>query len=340
MSNLLSRYRLQVTTVGAMLVLTMGGLMWLAISQNRTIPGQTRDQFAQDRDLPMQEIPFDGKRAMRYLEALCELGPRISGSEGMKRQQMLLTKHFEQHGAKVTRQVFEAKQRSQPKPVEMVNLIASWFPDRKRRVIFCGHYDTRPIADQEPRRQDWTKPFLSANDGTSTMAWLMELAHHMKGFPTAVGVDFVCFDGEEYIFNPSPDVLTRDRYFIGSEHFANEYRRHPPQHIYTAAILLDLFAHKNARYPVEENSRFGAGKLVEEVWTIAKELKVDAFRWERGLEIQDDHLALQRVGIPAIDIIDFDYPHWHRLSDTPDKCDPAAFERVGRVLTVWLQRQK
>jgi len=56
--------------------------------------------------------------------------------------------------------------------------------------------------------------------------------------------------------------------------------------------------------------------------------------------VLDDHLALQNVGIPAIDIIDFDYPHWHRLSDVPANCAPEAMVDVARVLSVWLQRVK
>ncbi len=86
----------------------------------------------------------------------------------------------------------------------MTNLIVSFFPDRERRVILCSHYDTRPIADQEPDPRKWREPFLSANDGGSGVAFLMELGNQMKDLPTKVGVDFVFFDGEEYIFDPAP----------------------------------------------------------------------------------------------------------------------------------------
>ena len=104
----------------------------------------------------------------------------------MAKQQDLLTKHFEGLGGKVTRQEFKARQRSQRAEVAMTNLVVSWFPDRTKRVIFCTHYDTRPAAHEEPRG-NWNKPFVSANDGTSGVALLMELAHHLKDFPTGVG---------------------------------------------------------------------------------------------------------------------------------------------------------
>jgi hypothetical protein len=298
-----------------------------------------RDVFAADRD-PGAPTPiaFDAVRAMGYLEEVCKIGPRVSGSEGMKQQQELLKKHFEAHGGKVEFQRFPARQKSQKQPVEMVNMIISWHPERKRRVILCAHYDTRPIADQEADPRKWREPFLSANDGGSGVALLMELARHLKDVKTSVGVDVVFFDGEEYIFDPAP---TGDRYFIGSEHFANVYRGARSQKTYVAAILLDMIAGKNARFPAEPNSWVRAGALVQEVWKIAAELKCTAFEHQIGrVAVQDDHLSLLQVGIPAIDIIDFDYPHWHRLSDVPANCSAESMDQVARVLVAWLQRVK
>jgi len=217
----------------------------------------------------------------------------------------------------------------------MANLIASWHPERLRRVILCSHYDTRPIADQEPDPRQWAQPFLSANDGGSGVALLMELANHLGELKTAVGVDFVLFDGEETIFDPK-----RDKYFFGSEHFAQVYRRDRPKHRYVAAVLLDMIAGKNARFPVEPYSAFKAGALVGELWGIASELKCAAFVERTGPAVQDDHLALNQAGIPAVDVIDFSYRHWHRLSDVPDKCDGESMQQVARVLAAWLERVK
>jgi len=279
--------------------------------------------------------PFDGDRALAYLSSVCDLGSRVCGSEGMTKQQELLRKHFEKHGAKVTLQKFEGKQPSQDKAVPMANMIVSWHPKAERRVIICGHYDTRPIADQEPNFRDWTKPFASANDGTTTVGFLMELAHHMKDLKTQVGVDFVLFDAEEFIHDKN-----RDKYFLGSEHFAAEYKKSKDGPKYVAAILLDLFAGKGATYPVENNSAWQAGELCKDFWGIAAELEVKSFRWEPGPEVLDDHIALNKAGIPCIDIIDFDYKHWHRLSDTPDKCSAVSMANVAKVVMAWLQKVK
>jgi hypothetical protein len=291
-----------------------------------------RSNFAADRD-----GGFDSERALDYLKQLCAIGPRVSGSDGMARQRELLRKHFETLGGQVELQEFTARQKSRRDPVAMANLIVSWYPDRPRRVILCAHYDTRPIADQERDKRRWGQPFLSANDGGSGVALLMELGHRMKDLKTAVGVDFVFFDGEEYIFDPSP---RGDRYFFGSEHFADAYRKDRPRHKYLAAVLLDMIAGKEPHFPVERNSGWYAGALVQELWAIAAEQKCNAFRYEEGPDVLDDHLALNKAKIPAADIIDMDYPHWHKLSDVPENCSWEGMAQVARVLIIWLQRAK
>jgi hypothetical protein len=301
--------------------------------------------FAADREGgEAQAVEFNGKRAMSYLEDLCKIGPRISGTEGMRKQQDLLIKHFEAHGGKVRKQTFTARQVSQRRPVEMTNLIVSWYPERPRRVILCSHYDTRPIADQEEDRRKWHRPFISANDGGSGVALLMELAHHMDGLKLNVGVDFVFFDGEEYIFDRD-----RDLYFFGSRHFAREYVKGKPKYRYIAAVLFDMIAGKNPHFPAEGHSYLKAGALVAQVWKIAAQQKCTAFMDRVGAEVLDDHLALLKVGIPAIDIIDFEYrdqflrtgyAHWHRLTDVPENCSKDGLEQVARVMIAWLPRLK
>jgi hypothetical protein len=298
-----------------------------------------RDQFAADRVAQAAATPvtIDGQRALKYLNDLCAIGPRISASDGMKKQQDLLKAHFEKLGAKVEFQRFKGSQPSRPNPVDMANIIISWHPDRQRRIILCSHYDTRPRADQEDDERNWDKTFVSANDGTSGVALFMELAHHMKNLQTTVGVDFVLFDGEEYVFS-GPNG--RDRYFLGSEHFRDQYRGNRPAHTYTGAVLLDLFAGKDPTYPVEQNSNAKAPRLVQEIWRIGDELKVGAFRRIDGGAVLDDHLALNDAGIPAVDIIDFSYPHWHRLSDKPDQVSAESMVNIAKVLTVWFQRAR
>jgi len=307
---------------------------WSGSAEPPSAPRTPREIFAADRD-----SGFDADRALDYLKEVCKIGPRISGTDGMKQQQELLKKHFEALGGKVELQRFTARQRSQRQPTEMANLIVSWFPERKRRVILCSHYDTRPIADRERDPRKWHQPFLSANDGGSGVALMMELANHMKELRPEVGVDFVIFDGEEYIFNPA---LDGDVYFFGSEHFADVYRqtRTKTGITYVGAVLLDMIAGENARFPIEQNSWFKASSLVKELWQIAADQKAPAFQYQWGPEVRDDHLALNGASIPTVDIIDFNYPHWHLLSDLPQNCSGDSLAQVARVVMTWLQRAR
>ncbi len=322
--------------VSALLVVSLAAVGGFAMFQ----PGEKKkpDGFAADRPGAAKPAPFDAKRAMGYLEALCKIGTRMSGTEGMKKQQEMLEKHFTDLGGKVVYQRFNTgkQARLRQQNVEMANLIVSWNPDRLRRVILCSHYDTRPYADEEPTERLRKEPFISANDGGSGVALLMELAHHMKDLDTTVGVDFVFFDGEEFVWERS------DEYFFGSKHFATEYRKNRGTMQYTGAILLDMVGGKNIKFPIEQNSWWKAEKLVREVWGIAGELKCTAFRSNEfsKFAVEDDHLALNRNGIPAVDVIDFDYPHWHRVTDVPANCSGDSLEQVARVLSVWLQRTK
>jgi glutaminyl-peptide cyclotransferase len=315
-------------------VVVLGTVLMFSVSASQG-QGPEKSGFASDRGPAIAPVPFDAKRAMGYLDEICKIGPRMSATEGMKKQQELMQKHFEALGGKVTYQRFKAKQKSQREPTEMANMVVSWYPERTPRVILCSHYDTRPIADQEPDPRDWRRPFVSANDGGSGVALLMELANHMKDLKTQVGVDFVFFDGEEFVFDHDDD------YFFGSREFARLARNQRGVK-YTAAILLDMIGGKGARFPIEQNSWWRAQKLVAEVWSIAEEQKAQAFRkdaWSR-VPVEDDHIALNNGGIPAIDLIDFDYRHWHRLTDLPENCSGETLEQVARVLSVWLQRTR
>jgi hypothetical protein len=293
-------------------------------------------EFASDRT--DTSLTIDSKRAMGYLRDICKIGPRISATEGMKKQQELIQKHFEDLGFKVEYQRFKAKQNSQTEKVDMANMIISFHPEREKRIMICSHYDTRPIADQERNELRWRDPFVSANDGGSGVALLMELAHQMKDLKTNVGIDFVLFDGEEYVFRQRGDD-----YFFGSRHFGAEVKKGNRGKIkYSGAVLLDMIAGKKASFPVEQNSGWRQPQLVREIYGIAAELKCNAFKPDEfsKVAVEDDHMALNRAGIPAIDIIDFDYPHWHRLTDVPENCSPETMEQVARVLLVWMQRAK
>jgi glutaminyl-peptide cyclotransferase len=282
----------------------------------------------------VQPAPINGARAYGYLRQITDLGPRPAGSAANTLQRQLVARQFAANGAVVREQPFSGVDPLSGAKVEMANLVGSWHPERTERVVIAAHYDTRPFPDQETDPTLRRIPYLGANDGASGVALLMELANHLKDLPTTVGVDLVLFDGEELVYNE------KGEYFLGSKEFTRVYTQGIEQGTtagrYEAALVLDMVGGKNLQIKKEPYSLQLAPTLVQEVWSVARRLKAPAFRNRGGRAVLDDHIPLNSGGIPAIDVIDFDYPFWHKTRDRPESCSPASLRQVGRVVTGWL----
>ena len=278
----------------------------------------------------------DGARTFQYLKTVCAIGPRVSGSPGMQKQQELIDKHFQKLGAKVRYQEFDVTHPQSGAPVRMKNMIVSWFPEKRERILICCHYDTRPFPDRETLPYNRTKSFIGANDGGSGVALLMELGHHMNKLSPQYGVDFIFFDGEELVFKKG------DAYFLGSEHFSKQYRDNPPESFrYVKGVLIDMIADRNLKIYMEKNSLRYASAVTRSLWATARKLRVREFVNRSKHEIRDDHLSLNQIAkIPTCDIIDFDYPYWHKRNDLPAACSGRSMAVVGRVLLAWLGEQQ
>ena len=288
--------------------------------------------LARGQSAPAAErADVDAKRAFGYLLKVCRLGPRPSGSRAMAEQQKLIADHFVGFGANVSFQTFDAAHPLSGMPVRMSNIVVSWHPDAMERVLIACHYDTLPFPDRDPVNPRGV--FLGANDGASGVALLMELGHHMAGLDPAYGVDFVFFDGEEFLFGDS------GRFFLGSEHFSQEYAAHSPGHRYVAGVLVDMVGDRNLAIYQEKNSVKLAPGVTRSVWDAARRTNAKEFIPRVRHEIMDDHLALNNIAkIPTCDVIDFDFPHWHTTRDIPAQCSGASLATVGRVLLEWLER--
>lgn len=285
--------------------------------------------------------PIDGKRAFGYLKQICEIGPRIAGSEANTRQRKLVAEHFTKTGATVKEQPFRGEHPLTGRRVDMANLIGSWHPDRLQRVVIGAHYDTRPHPDQEDDPERAKLPFLGANDGASGVALLMEIANHLGKMETPWGVDLVLFDGEELVYGENP---RRGQYFLGSWEFARNYAaqvdRGRTKVRYANGLVLDMVGGRNLQLKREPNSLRFAPELVREVWAVARQLDAKSFLNDVGREVLDDHLPLNDAGIPTIDLIDFDYPYWHKADDLPENCSADSLADVGRVVTAWLAQPR
>ena len=282
--------------------------------------------------LQLEDIPFNGGRAYEYLKRICALGPRPSGSAGMAAQQKLLVEHFSKLGAQVRLQQFRIKHPLDGSLVPMANLIVQWHPESQQRILLCTYYDTLPLPMRDPHNPRGV--FVGANDGASGVAVLMELGSEMQGLSSRYGVDFVFFDGEEFIFSED------GRFFLGSEYFARHYAEDRPAYRYRWGVLLDMVGDADLQIYQERNSVWwrDTRPLVEQIWATARRLGVREFIAEKKYEVSDDHVKLHNLGgIPACDIIDFDYPVWHTQDDTPERCSALSLAKVGWVVREWLK---
>jgi hypothetical protein len=335
---------LMLAAIGGALTIRFLGNSPIAESEARAQQPNTAKRGGQDGkgrtpDSPIPpRNPLNAQRAYGYLKDICAIGRRVSGSPGMTQQQELVTKHFEALGAKVTRQEFAARDPRSGQPVPMANLIISWHPESSERVLLSAHYDTRPFPDRDPDpRKAREGTFIGANDGASGVAVMMELAHIMSAVKGRYGVDFVLFDGEELVYAEG------DEYFLGSKHFARDYKAQPPAHKYRWGVLMDMVGGVNLQLYQEQNSWDwrDTRPLVAEIWGLAQRMGVREFIAFRKHEVLDDHIALRNIGgIPTCDLIDFDYAYWHTTGDIPENCSGESLAKVGWVVFEWMRRTR
>ncbi len=273
---------------------------------------------------------FDGESAFVFLEEQCDIGFRYPGTAEHRKLQRYLVDKLKSFDANVSLQPFDGF-LSTGDTLHLINIIANYNMGSDKRILLGAHYDTRPVADMDPDPANRSKPILGANDGASGIAVLLEIARLLQSAKPPVGVDIVLFDGEDY-----GDAGKPFDFCLGSTHFARNLKGYKP----LSAIIIDMIGKKGLQIRREAFSDRMSPQLLDEIFSIAAEIGAEEFVSEGGDTIIDDHLPFIRAGIQAVDLIDFDYPSWHTLEDTPDKCSPASLEAVGSVLVEYIWRQK
>jgi Zn-dependent M28 family amino/carboxypeptidase len=276
-------------------------------------------------EAPLPPKEFDGPAALGYLRAQVEFGPRIPGSEGHRRQAEWLEQLLRERADTLIVQAWPHVTATGD-TLSMRNFIARFRPDAPNRVLYLAHWDTRPISDG-PNSKAPKQPVPGANDGASGTAVLLGVADALKKAPPGIGVDLLFVDGEDYgDFSKQPnDVLIGTRWYT---------KHQPPGAMPRFAVLYDLVGDANLQLYQEGNSLTGAPDVVEKVWTVARRLGYsNYFRPDSAGRhtLTDDHVELQRVGIRAIDVVDFDYPAWHTPEDDLSKVSAASLKTVGDV---------
>ncbi len=270
---------------------------------------------------------FDAQSAFNYLLRQCEFGPRAPGSEGHRRCLAYLLQELRRYSHRVYTHPFVYEDRKSPGKVhEGTNIVASFDPrnPEDKRIMLCAHWDTRPWAERDPDPANRDKPVLGANDGASGVAVLLEMARLMHKSPPEMGVDILLFDLEDM----GDEGNSPNPFAIGSERFAEDHPGYRP----SFGVLLDMIGDRDLSIRMEGYSYARARPVVEAVWDAARRVGSRAFVDSLGGPILDDHIAFLKRGIMVANLIDFDYPYWHTLEDTPDKCSPASLKQVGDVL--------
>jgi len=276
---------------------------------------------------------FDGPSAFRYIEAQVAFGPRVPNTDAHAKAAAWLDSTIRARCDTLVVQKWDHV-TAKGDTLHLTNFIARFNPGAEKRILFLAHWDSRPTADS-PTSTDSSKAVPGANDGGSGVALLLGVADALRKKPTTLGVDLLFDDGEDYgDFNAKPanDVLIGARYYAA-------HQVPGPKPLY--AVLWDLVADKDLQIYQEGNSLVGAPEVVDRVWETAKDLGHSTyFIPSPKHNLIDDHLELQKVGIRAIDVVDFDYPAWHTTGDTIDKVSAASLQIVGDVAVGLVRKEQ
>jgi glutaminyl-peptide cyclotransferase len=282
-----------------------------------------------------QNIPkFDGVNAYNEVAEQVNFGPRDPGSKGHRETLNYIQNELKKYTNHVELQNFTYSGYDST-VLSLTNIIAKFNPEKKNRIMFFAHWDTRPRAEHATKPALRDKPILGANDGASGCGVLLELARILKNNKINYGIDLVFLDGEDY--GKEHDL---NNFCLGSKHFAENY---PTDKLPAFGVLLDLVGDKQAVFEREGNSDKFAPSVVSLIWNIAQQLNSTVFSQDGGPEIYDDHIPLNQAGIVTVDIIDADLVgadtpikrrnYWHSENDTMVNISKDTLQQLGDVLT-------
>jgi Zn-dependent M28 family amino/carboxypeptidase len=260
---------------------------------------------------------FDGEKALEQVELQLQFGNRVPGSQAHRDTGNWIIAELEANGWSVEEQVFNYR------GVDIRNIIArdgSVNLQESDYTILAAHYDTRAFADRDP--EDPLAGMPGANDGASGVAVLLELSRVLSE-AVRKEILLVFFDAEDQFAIADWEALVGSKYFV-------DQLAHQPR----AMVLLDMIGDQDLQLYYEQTS---TRELKEQIWAIAADLGYQEFIPEDKYSIIDDHTPFLRAGIPAVVIIDFDYPYWHTSEDTFDKVSARSLSMVGIVIQTWVE---
>lgn len=320
------------------------GLLALGSCKNQ----KTASESDQTDTIAVTRVRFNADSAFASIEAQCAFGPRVPNSTAHQKCGDYIVNRFKSLGLQVTEQKVDLKAWD-GNILHSRNIIASYLPEATDRIVIATHWESRPWADADPDSSKHHEPVMAANDGASGVAVMIEVARQLAQLKPSIGIDFVCFDSEDY----GAPYWAQDRapqdgsdWCLGSQYWAH----HPHKDSYKAryGILLDMVGGQDARFCYEGVSMRYARDVMVRTWDAAQRVGAgNLFLQQEGGWAQDDHVPMNEIaGIPTIDIIPFvEGEHtfgvtWHTVNDTPAHISKETLKGVGQTLLQLISEEK
>ena len=311
--------------------------------------GNLRKQTTDD-SASMQPIgpAFCADSAYLYCQAQCDFGPRTMNSKAHDDCEQWIISKFKGFGLEVIPQKAVLKGYDGTS-LKSTNIIASYRPDIKDRILLCAHWDSRPWADNDPDEANHKTPVMAANDGASGVAVMLEVARLISKDTLQMGVDFICFDAEDWGVPQWSDAdYDGDSWALGAQYWSTNL--HKKGYKARFGILLDMVGGQGAQFYKEPFSVQNASNIVEKVWRAAQIVGYGSmFPTQMGTGVTDDHVPVNtKAKIPTIDIIPY-YPNceqssfgptWHTINDDMEHIDKNTLQAVGQTLIQVIYSEK
>lgn len=327
-------------------IFLLGGISFIA-SQCKSKTDSSQQQQTNSHDSKQQTTntklvstpDFNADSAYEYVAKQVSFGPRIPGTPSQIKCADWLIAKLKSYSPNVIVQDLKVDLWNH-QSVPCKNIVASFNPDQKKRILLCAHWDTRPWSDQDSLNPK--KSFDGADDGGSGVAVLLEIARLISKQAPSVGVDVLLLDVEDYgppYWDPMSKSEEINGYCLGTQEWADH--PHVPDYRAYFGILLDMVGAKNATFVQEGTSLQYAPSIVDKVWSIASSLgDSNYFVYNKAPAIIDDHVFINRINAtPTIDIINMDVQrpghfakHWHTQQDNLSIIDKNTLKAVGQTL--------
>ena len=341
---------MKITLGVAVAALAIGGLHYYKNADSKVQNIEETEEVAKVNPVGPS---FNADSAYAFTKAQCDFGPRDMNSRGHDLCGEWIVSKFKEYGCKVTTQTATLAGYDGTK-LRSRNIMASINPEATTRILLCAHWDSRPWADNDPDSANWRKPILAANDAASGVAVMLELARIIgkskdeKAFNKQLGIDFVCFDAEDWGTPQWADVADNaDSWALGAQYWSKNL---PQGYEARYGILLAMVGGVGAKFYREGMSMQYAPEIVKKVWRAAREVGFGSyFPKEDGGMITDDHVPVNQFAkIPTIDIIPYYAdcqqssfgPTWHTLADNMENIDKNTLKAVGQTLVQVIYKEK